>query len=77
MNRFKSGASRVALAREIAGESMILLKNDGLLPLKPGMTLAVFGKRQVALHIGGSGSGDPPLKTHRCWLIPSNRSDSA
>lgn len=41
---------------------MILLKNDGLLPLKPGMTLAVFGKRQVALHIGGSGSGASSAK---------------
>ncbi len=57
MNRFKTSAARVNLAREIAGESMILLKNDGLLPLKAGSTAAVFGKGQVSLYIGGSGSG--------------------
>ena len=62
MNRFKTNAARVALAKEIAGESMILLKNDGLLPLAPGSTAAVFGKGQISLYIGGSGSGASSAK---------------
>jgi beta-glucosidase len=31
------------LARKIANESMVLLKNDGTLPLKPGVQIAVVG----------------------------------
>ena len=57
MNRFKTTAARVALAREIAEESMILLKNSGILPFHSGDTVAVFGKGQFELYIGGSGSG--------------------
>ncbi len=57
MNRYSTLTSRVALAREIAGESMILLKNDGALPLDIRKKTAVFGKGQFALYIGGSGSG--------------------
>ncbi len=57
MNRYTTPESRVALAREIAGESMILLKNDGALPLDINKKTAVFGKGQLELYIGGSGSG--------------------
>lgn len=37
------GPHKDALAEEIARKSMVLLKNDGILPLKPGMKLAVIG----------------------------------
>ncbi len=69
MNRFKTNAARVALAREIAGESMILLKNDGLLPFHKGESVAVFGKGQFELYIGGSGSGASSNK-NATQLIP-------
>ncbi len=35
--------SKAALSREIAAKSITLLKNDGILPLKKGMKLAVIG----------------------------------
>ncbi len=42
-NELNSSAHR-ALARQIANESMVLLKNDGTLPLKPGVAkIAVVG----------------------------------
>ena len=69
MNRFISDASRVRLAREIAGESIALLKNDGLLPLSGGKPVAVFGKGQFELYIGGSGSGASSNK-NAAILIP-------
>ena len=45
-----------ALARKIAGEGMVLLKNNGLLPLKKPASLAVIGHAAVEAHFQGRGS---------------------
>lgn len=45
------------LSRQAAGECMVLLKNDGVLPFAKGQKLAVFGSAQVGFEQGGSGSG--------------------
>jgi len=48
-----------ALARRIAAESMVLLKNeDHCLPLKEGTDIAVFGVGQIRTVKGGTGSGE-------------------
>ena len=44
-----------ALSRKIAEESIILLKNDGILPLKAGMKLAVIGPHADSLRYPVSG----------------------
>ncbi|MCD4738828.1 MAG: glycoside hydrolase family 3 C-terminal domain-containing protein [Anaerolineae bacterium] len=45
------------LARKIAGESLVLLKNEGgLLPLKAGQKLALIGNAAREAHFQGSGS---------------------
>jgi beta-glucosidase len=52
-------AEHVALAREVAEKSMVLLKNEGpLLPLDKGAvnTLAVLGRRAEANNLGDHGS---------------------
>jgi len=49
--------AHIDLARAAAQESMVLLKNNGVLPLKKGQKLAVFGSAQVAYEQGGSGAG--------------------
>src|SRR3546814_18940093 len=48
-----------ALALEAAQKSIVLLKNDGLLPLKPTGTIAGVGPHAATAHLGGS-SGIPP-----------------
>lgn len=57
MRKYESKEARLALAREMAAESIVLLQNDGVLPLAKGSKVAIFGRGQIATQIGGSGSG--------------------
>ncbi len=52
---FDAGAHH-ELARKIAAEGMVLLKNDGLLPLKGHQRIAVIGRSAQAAHYQGGGS---------------------
>ena len=45
------------LARRIAEEGIVLLKNDGALPAAPG-TIALYGAGVTKTIFGGSGSGE-------------------
>jgi len=45
-----------ALARQIAAEGMVLLKNNGLLPLKGVQQIAVIGRSAQNAHFQGGGS---------------------
>ncbi|MBQ8302495.1 MAG: glycoside hydrolase family 3 C-terminal domain-containing protein, partial [Clostridia bacterium] len=45
------------LNEEIEGEGLVLLKNDGSLPIGGDLRVSVFGKSSVNVMSGGSGSG--------------------
>lgn len=47
---------RVSAAREISEQGMVLLKNIGILPLRPGQTIAVSGDSAGRPRIQGGGS---------------------
>ncbi|MCO4747494.1 MAG: glycoside hydrolase family 3 C-terminal domain-containing protein [Proteobacteria bacterium] len=51
-----------ALAREVAERSMVLLKNDGALPVDDGLSVLVTGRLADVANIGDTGSStvDPP-----------------
>lgn len=46
------------IARRAAAEGIVLLKNEGVLPLKKGAKAALFGGGAVGTIKGGTGSGD-------------------
>lgn len=47
-----------ALARRAAAEGIVLLKNEGVLPLDPAAPIALFGSGADKTVKGGIGSGD-------------------
>jgi beta-glucosidase len=49
-------AAHHALARKVAAEGMVLLKNNGVLPLKDPQTMAVIGRSAKEPHFEGGGS---------------------
>ncbi len=54
----KAMEARISLARELAQESIVLLKNDAnTLPFEAGKKIALFGRTQYNTVIGGGGSG--------------------
>ena len=48
----------MALSRRVAGECMVLLENDGALPLRPEGRIALYGSGARQTVKGGSGSGE-------------------
>lgn len=68
INRFYSGTlskehtereiKNGKLARKLAAEGIVLLKNEGLLPLAVSAPVALFGNGAVQTIKGGTGSGD-------------------
>ena len=47
----------IELSRKVAAEGMVLLENNGLLPLKENTTVAIFGIGSIDYIKGGGGSG--------------------
>ncbi|WP_026525666.1 glycoside hydrolase family 3 C-terminal domain-containing protein [Butyrivibrio sp. MB2005] len=47
----------IKIARKAAAEGMVLLKNDGVLPLKDGEKIALYGGGASYTVKGGTGSG--------------------
>ncbi len=56
--RITASEKNISLSKEAASEGMVLLKNDGALPLKKGEAIALFGKATIEYIKGGGGSGD-------------------
>nr|WP_027871558.1 glycoside hydrolase family 3 protein [[Eubacterium] cellulosolvens] len=52
------------LARKLAGECVVLLENDGVLPLKDTGRIAIFGNGARKTVKGGTGSGDVNVRDY-------------
>ena len=56
--RVTASPEHIAISKRAAKEGMVLLKNDGVLPLPKGARVALFGKATIDYVKGGGGSGD-------------------
>ena len=50
--------AHAAVARRAAGEAMVLLRNEGVLPVKGGQKVALYGISSLDFVAGGTGSGN-------------------
>ncbi|MBQ8003228.1 MAG: glycoside hydrolase family 3 C-terminal domain-containing protein, partial [Clostridia bacterium] len=57
------------MAKKVAEEGMVLLENNGALPLDKGERVAVFGINQIDFIYGGGGSGNFNSKNERVDYI--------
>ena len=58
-----------AAARRAVSEGVVLLKNEGVLPLKKGSKVALFGRIQSRYYKSGTGSGGM-VNAGKVWTIP-------
>lgn len=56
--RVTASAEHIALSKKAATEGIVMLKNNGILPLSEKDTVALFGKATIEYIKGGGGSGD-------------------
>ena len=59
------------VAKQIADEGIVLLKNDGVLPLASGTTVSPFGYRYIDPIYGGAGSGSITVDSGYTQLVPA------
>ena len=57
-SRITGCQKHIDLSRKVATEGMVLLENNGLLPLKEGTSVAIFGIGSLNYIKGGGGSGN-------------------
>ena len=67
----ESGSEAIELCSEIANEGMVLLKNDGTLPVTTDTKLNVFGWSSTNPVYGGTGSGSMSDKYDNVTLMES------
>ena len=58
MGKLKFNESGLTLSRRVAAEGSVLLKNEGVLPLKKNTRIALFGRNQCDTYKGGGGAAD-------------------
>ncbi len=58
MEKLKFNKSGLSISRQVAAEATVLLKNDGVLPLKRIAKIALFGRNQCDTYKGGGGAAD-------------------
>ena len=58
--------AHAAVARRVAGESIVMLKNEHTLPLSEGTQVALYGISAVNFVAGGTGSGN----VNKAYVIP-------
>ena len=57
-DRVTGSMRHIVISKKAADEGIVLLKNDGALPVSSGTPLALFGKASYEYVKGGGGSGD-------------------
>lgn len=72
---YEPAAEIKALCRELGAEGIVMLKNDGVLPLSKDRTVSVFGRVQSNYFFVGYGSGGDVKPPYKISLIDGMRAN--